>query len=209
MRLLLNKRERFHDVINDYSSLYNYSNKKEQLTISAGVLNFIWNHWNNFWRDYWIAHVSGGIDFNGIPITPIHNNYTDKQSCHYLLYACGKKNSHNSSNSINGVHQEATWGDPILMTNIATTMLTHHTHMTYLLGLLGHYQTYIQHFQRIRNSFIHLNNENVNKLNTLTGYYTFSPNHRLIDILETTEITTATKCFDNLLNNMTGLIQNL
>lgn len=209
MRILSNKSERFQDVVNNYSALYTYTNDKEQLVITAGVLNFIWNHWNNFWREYWIAHVSGGYDANNNLIIPIFNNYTDKQSCHYLLYACGKKNNHIQGNAIVAVYQEATWGDPNIMSNIATKMLPHHPQMNYLLGLIGHYQTYIEHFQRIRNSFIHLNNENIYNLNTLSGYYTFGPNHRLIDILETTEIHSATKCFDNLLGNMSGLIKNL
>ncbi|OOG77545.1 hypothetical protein [Flavobacterium sp. A45] len=209
MRDLAYRRERFCDVIEDYSILYTYSNDKEQLALSAGVLNFIWNHWNNFWRDYWLAHVSGGYDFNGNRITPIFNNYNDKQSCHYLLYACGKKSNHNNGSSIVGVHQEATWGDPNIISNIATKMLPYHNQMTYVLGLLSQYQTFILHFQRIRNSFIHLNNENIYNLNSLTGHYIFNDNHRLIDILETTEISTSTRCFDNLVNNMTGLIQNL
>jgi len=209
MRDLAHKRDRFYNVASNYSALYSYTNDKEQLTLSAGVLNFIWNHWNNFWRDYWIAHVSGGFDVNGNRIIPIFNSYNDKQSCHYLLYACGKRNNHNPGSSIIGVHQEATWGDPNIISNIATTMLPHHSHMNYVLSLLGLYQTYINHFQRIRNSFIHLNNENINHLNSITGYYIFNTNHRLIDILETTEISTSIRCFDNLINNMTGLIQNL
>ena len=169
MRYLSHKRDRFIDVIVNYSPLYSYSNDREQLTLSAGVLNFIWNQWNNFWRDYWIAHVSGGFDFGNNPIPPIYHNYTDRQSCHYLLYACGKKNSHVLGSSINGSHQEATWGDPDIITNIATTMLPSHGNMSLLLGLLGHYKVFIQHFQKIRNSFIHLNNEKVFQLNSLAA----------------------------------------
>lgn len=209
MRDLSRKRERFYSVTANYHALYTYSNDREQLTHSAGVLNFIWNHWNNFWRDFWIAHVSGGLDFSHAPITPIHSDYNDKQSCHYLLYACGKRTNHTPGARILGIYQEATWGDPRIISNIATTMLPHHTYMSYVLGLLGHYQTTIEHFQRIRNCFIHLNNENVYQLNTLTGYYRFKPKQRLIDILETTNIVTSTRCFDNLIDNMNGLIINL
>ena len=209
MRNLSHKRERFYSVVNNYSTLYSYTNQKEQLTLSAGVLNFIWNHWNNFWREFWIAHVSGGLDFNGNPITPIYINYNDKQSCHYLLYACGKRNNHVVGSSIIGVHQEATWGDPNVISNIATKIIPHHPYMNYVLGLLGHYQTTIEHFQKIRNSFIHLNNENIYNLNSLTGYYRFNPNQGLIDILETTDIASSNRCFDNLIDNMSGLIQNL
>lgn len=209
MRDLSHKRERFYSVSNNYSLLYNYTNQREQLTISAGVLNFVWNHWNNFWREFWLAHVSGGTDFNGDPITPIYPNYTDKQSCHFLLYACGKRRNHNTSDTIIGVFQEATWGDPDIITNIATTLIPNHTYMSYVLALLSHYNTILQHFQRIRNSFIHLNNENVYQLNSLTGYYTFAPNQRLIDILETINISTSNRCFDTLIDNMNGMLSNL
>lgn len=209
MRDLSHKRERFIDVVGNYSNLYVYTNQREQLTLSAGVLNFIWNHWNNFWREFWIAHVSGGVDFNNVPILPIHSNYDDKQSCAYLLSLCNKFRNYVPGARINGVYQEATWGDPKIITKIATQMLPNHAYMTYVLGLLSHYQIAIEHFQRIRNSFIHLNNENVYQLNTLTGYYRFNPNQKLIDILETTNIMTSDRCFDNLLDNMNGMIQNL
>jgi hypothetical protein len=210
MRLLSHKHRRFDDVIRYYSTFYtSTTNQKERLTLSIGVLNFIWNHWNNFWRDYWIAHVSGGYDLNNNPITSIHNNYTDKQCCHYLLYACGKRRNHNHGDAILGTYQEATWGDPTIITRIATTMLSHHTNMSYLLGLIGHYQIYIEHFQTIRNTFIHLNNENVYNLNSITGHYRFTSGQGLINILDTVEIYSSTRCFDNLLDNMTGLIDNL
>lgn len=210
MRLLAHKRRRFNDVIGHYSAFYTTAgSQKEQITLTVGVLNFIWNHWNNFWRDYWLAHVSGGLDLSNVPITPIYSNYSDKQSCHYLLHACGKRRTHNPGDFIIGTHQEATWGDPNIITGIATSISLHHPNMTYLLGLIGHYQTYIGHFQTIRNTFIHLNNENVYNLNSLTGYYSFTANQGLLDILEATEIVTTTRCFDNLLDNMTGFIDNL
>lgn len=209
MRNLSHKRERFYNVSNNYALLYRYTNHREQLALSAGVLNFIWNHWNNFWREFWIAHVSGGFDLHNNPIIPIYPNYDDKQSCHYLLYACGKRRNHNPGDRIVGVFQEPTWGDPNVITNIATTLIPNHAYMTYVLGLLGHYTTTLEHFQKIRNSFIHLNNENVYQLNSLTGSYTFAHDQKLIDILETTNITTTNRCFDNLIDNMNGMLLNL
>lgn len=209
MRDLSHKRERFYQVTASYSSLYTYTNKKDQLTVTAGILNFVWNHWNNFWRDFWLAHASGGYDFLGNRIVPIRNNYTDKQSLHYLLYLCGKRRTHIIGDSLNSVHQEATWGDPAIIAHIATGMITHHPYMNYVLGILSHYQTHIQHFQRIRNSFIHLNNENISHLNSLKPYYIFDTHHHLIDILETTEITTSIRCYEYLLDNMTGMLRNL
>lgn len=209
MRDLSHRRERFYSITEDYSSLYLYSNQQEQLALSAGVLNFIWNSWNNFWREFFIAHVSGGLDLDKNPITPIHPDYRDKQACHYLLHACGKRKLHNIGDSIAGVYQEVTWGDPAVIARIATHLIPHHSNMNYLLGVLAIYQTTIEHFQKIRNSFIHLNNENIFYLNQLTGHYSFSPNQNLIDILESTNISSTTRCFDNLIDNMNGMLTNL
>lgn len=208
-RDLSRKRKRFEEVANNYSNLHIYSNTKEQLIISSGVLNFIWNHWNIFWRHYWIAHVSGGQNIDGSYIPPIHPNYSDKQCCHYLLYCCGKRSIHKYGDSIVGGHQEATWGDPKIITDLASHFSGIHTHTTTILGLLNHYKLFIEHFQLIRNSFIHLNNENIYNLNKIVGYYIFNPSHRLIDILDTTEISSSSKCFVNLVDNMKGMIINL
>lgn len=210
MRDLSHKRERFYSLADDYSALYSYSNKQQQLTVSAGILNFIWNGWNNFWREYWLTHVCGGLDFSKNPITPIHVNYRDKEACHFLLFACGKRNRHNLNDSILGSHQEATWGDPKIIADIATHLMPYHnTNMSYLLGVLGIYQTSLEHFQKIRNSFIHLNNENINNLNSISGHYSFNSNQKLIDILDSTNINTSTQCFANLVDNMRGMLQNL
>jgi hypothetical protein len=209
MRNLIYKKMRFVKVVDIYSSLYVYTNSKEQLIISSGVLNFIWNYWNNFWRDYWITHVSGGYNMDGSYISPIYSKYNDKQCCHYLLFACGKRKQHNYGDSINGSYQEVTWGDPKIIADIASHFLTTNNHMNIVLGLLSHYKTFIEHFQIIRNSFIHLNNDNIYYLNKIAGYYIFGPNHRLIDILDTKEISSSTICFINLTDNMKGMIRNL
>ena len=83
---LSKKRIRYLEISRNYSDLYQYTNDKEQYVISSGVLNFIWNSWNNFWRDYWVCHVSGGIDFQKNPVLGIYPGYNDKQCCHFLLY---------------------------------------------------------------------------------------------------------------------------
>lgn len=200
------------NTVDNYSILYNYQSEREKLAISAGILNFIWNQWNNFWREFWIAHVSGGFDFNENKITPFYNNYDDKQACHFLLYACGMRKNHHLGDRISGRYQEVTWGDPKTIENIAQTFFTiniYPAYMTYVLGLLNHYKTEINQLKDIRNSFIHLNNENVNKLNLIASHYIFEPNQKLINILESKSIVNNTRCYDELLNNLNGMIENL
>ncbi|WP_421918469.1 hypothetical protein [Marinifilum sp.] len=209
MRHLSHKRNRFIKVANDYSGLLSYEDGKNQIIASSGVLNSIWNNWNNFWREFWIAYVKGGYDFSQNRIAPIYPNYTDKQACHYLLYLCGKRRRHNVGDSITYNNQEATWGDPNIISSLATGLVRHHSYMNYVLGVLNHYQIPIMHLQKIRNTFIHLNSENVNNLNTISSYYSFSPNQDLIDILDARDIGANVRCFDNLVSNMKGMIINL
>jgi hypothetical protein len=206
---LSKKRVRYIEICNNYSDLYKYTTDKERNVISSGVLNFIWNSWNNFWRDYWICHVSGGIDFKKNQICGIYPKYSDKQSCHFLLYKLGKRRNHNIGDSISGSYQEATWGDPQVIQKIAFELINDYPTMTTLLGLLSSYQNEIEHFQKIRNAFIHLNKDNVNGLNTLTGYYIFSTSQRLIDILESQSSASGTRCFDHLNESMKGLLLNI
>jgi hypothetical protein len=206
---LSKKRARYLKICTKYSRLYQYVNESEQYVISSGVLNFIWNSWNVFWRDYWICHVSGGIDFHKNPINGIYPRYNEKQCCHFLLYKLGKRNNHNYGDSITASYQEATWGDPLVIQKIAFELIPNHPQMTTLLGILSIYQTEIEHFQKIRNTFIHLNKDNINGLNSLSGYYVFSATQRLIDILESRSTSSGTRCFDHLNQNMTGLLLNI
>lgn len=206
---LRKKRVRYLEICRSYSDLYQYANDKEQNVISSGVLNFIWNSWNNFWRDYWICHISGGVDFRKSPVLGIYPEYDDMQSCHFLLYKLGKRRSHNYCDRINGSYQEATWGDPAVIQKIAVELNSHFPHMSTLLGILSVYQTDIEHFQKIRNAFIHLNKDNINGLVPLTGYYIFSSTHRLIDILESQSSTSGNRCFDHLNESMKGLLLNI
>lgn len=208
MRKLSDKKKRFLGIATHYSALYSYTNQKDQLTVSAGTLNFIWNSWNNFWRDYWLAHVQGGLDLTDTRIIGVHPNYNDKQGCYYLLTLLGRKSS-NPGASIAGTWQEVTWGDPKVISNVATQLLPNHPHMNHVLGILSHYQTSLEHFQKIRNSFIHLNNENVHSLNQISAYYSYGPNQELIDILESTHISSSTRCFDHLVDNMKGMMLSI
>jgi len=208
MRNLDFKRQRFLSTTDNYSSLYYYSDQREKLTKTAGILNFLWNNWNNFWRDFWIAYISGGYDLKRNPIIPLFPSYTDKQSCYYLLSLCGKRKSSPGA-TIVGNYNEPTWGDPTNIIKIASILAPNFPYMTYVLGVLSHYQIQIIHLQKIRNSFIHLNNENIFNLNSLASYYTFNADQKIIDILEAKYLGTDIRCIDNIVDNLKGMIINL
>jgi len=206
---LSKKRIRYIEICRNYVELYQFSNAKEQQVISSGILNFIWNSWNHFWREYWICHISGGLDFNRNRIPGIFPHYNEKQCCHYLLYKLGKKRVHNNGDCIIGSFQEATWGDPNIIQRIAFELIPAYPKMSNLLSILSSYQKEIEHFQKIRNSFIHLNNDNINGLNSISGYYIFNTSQSLIDILDSKSIINNSKCFDHLNENMKGLLLNI
>lgn len=211
MRDLRNRKKRVLEVLDKYENLYSFSNLEEYLVNSNGVLNFIWNNWNNWWRDYWLAHINGGYAINSTKLNKMFQ-YNDKQSLHYLCHLTGKFRRHNFGDSIIGTHQELTWGDYDRIEQIALELYSRHphlTHLNYLLSLIGTYQTEIKHFQLIRNSFIHLNNESVNKLNSIKAYYVFGSDQKLIQILESNHINSNRKCINHLVDNMRGLIINI
>lgn len=211
MRYLRDKKNRFLQVLDKYENLYKHTNKEEYLIVSNGILNFIWNNWNNLWRDYWLAHINGGFYIDSLSLNKIYK-YNDKQSLHYLCYLSGKFGRHITGQSITGSHQEITWGDFDKIEKIANEMyilFPHLTHINYLLSLIGTYKNEIQQFQLIRNSFIHLNNESIKKLETIRSHYIFTPDQTLIEILESKHISSNKKCINHLIDNMRGLIINL
>lgn len=206
---LCKRRVRYIRTSESYAKLFKYSNDKEQHVVSSGVLNFIWNGWNNFWRDYWVCHVSGGIDFRKNPVYGPYPSYNDKQCCHFLLHKLRKIRHHNYGDAITGSYQEATWGDPKIIQKIAIELNPHYPNMTNLLATLSLYQRDIEHFQKIRNAFIHFNKDNVKNLNAISGYYIFSGSQRAIDILNSTSTRSSMRCFDHLNAEMRGFLLNI
>ncbi len=203
------KRLRIIQSLDNYYPLYKYNSERERLTYTAGVLNSIWNLWNNFWREYWIAHIIGGININGSSVIPLYPNFNKKQAVFFLLIKLGKKSNNRIGDSIIGSFQEPTWGDINIIEKLAAGLLPNHANLSILLGLIGHYRIQVEHFQQIRNSFIHLNNENISKLKNIQSHYIFNSSQKLIDILEAETLSGNNKCFEDLIDNMKGLIMNL
>jgi len=208
---LRHKKQRIIQSLDNYHPLYqaNWEPERNKLSYTAGVLNSIWNVWNNFWREYWISHVIGGVYVNSLPIIPIYPNFYKKQAIFFLLIKLGRRNSSRLGNSINGTHEEPTWGDVKIIEKLAIELLQHHSHLQQLLYLIGHYKIQVEHFQQIRNSFIHLNNENISKLKNIQGRYIFNSSQKLIDILEANILGGSETCFEYLIANMKGLVLNL
>jgi len=208
---LRHKKRRIVQSLDNYRPLYKskWTPQRTKLSYTAGVLNSIWNIWNNFWREYFIAHIIGGLYVNGNLITPIQPNYSKGQAIFFLLIKLGKRKANRNGNSIIGTHQEPTWGDIIIIEKLASELLQFHPHLHQLLNLIGYYRIQVEHFQQIRNSFIHLNNENISKLNNIQNRYVFSSSQKLIDILEANILGGNETCFEDLIDNLKGLVLNI
>ncbi len=208
---LRHKKQRIVQSLDNYRPLYQstWSPERNKLSYTAGVLNSIWNIWNNFWREYWISHTIGGLYVNGSPIIPIQANYSKGQAIFFLLIKIGKLKQSRLGDSITGTHQEPTWGDIIIIEKLAIELLQFHPHLQQLLNLIGYYRLQVKHFQQIRNSFIHLNNENISKLNNIQSRYVFNSSQKLINILEANKLGSNETCFEDLVDNMKGLVLNM
>ncbi len=208
---LRHQKQRIIQSLDNYHPLYqsDWEPERNKLSYTAGVLNAIWNIWNNFWREYWIAHVVGGVYINNLVITPIHQYFSKKQAIFFLLIKLGKRSNNRLGDSIIGTHQEPTWGDANIIEKLAIELLQSHSHLRQLLNLIGYYRIQVEHFQQIRNSFIHLNNENISKLKNIQNRYVFNASQKLIDILEANILGGSETCFENLVANMKGFILNL
>lgn len=204
---LSKRRYRTICVIEKYRQLYRYSSKEEQLLVSSSVLNFIWNAWSMFWRAYWNVYIAGGYDLTRARVGGVFPRYTIPQSCAYAK-SLARGGSYTIGSTIQH-YQEPTWGDPKLIINVASGLLPHIPSMNYLISFITSYKTELEELQKIRNAYIHINNESVNSLRSLEPLYIFRHDQKLLDILETKRIGSSKICFDSLVDNMVGCLENL
>ena len=200
-------------VISKYTSYYVYSNPDEQLFVSSGLLNVIWNNWCQFWRNYWIFTIQGGIYLDKTLFAGIYPAMTRIQACAYAahLKCTPPKRSYNLGETID-FYKEPTWGDYDVIVNIAANlsgMPALSARMNYLIALLPTYQNELKEFQRIRNAFIHLNEGAVKDLETLRPLYIFGSDNNIVNILNATRVGHTSPCFKAMTDNMLGVLCNL
>lgn len=112
MYSLRKRKIRFFQVSNLSISHYD-STENDQLKkfiVATGLLNHIWQNWNQFWRAYWIAHVIGGRDLQNNKITPLYANLSEPEAVYYLLTLTGRKKK-GSTGFVRFSHEEITWGN--------------------------------------------------------------------------------------------------
>ena len=200
----------------------NYSNR-ETLIYSSGLINLIWNRWNSFWRNYWIANVIGGIGLDKKKLLPL-KLYADYSNLQVLCLMKDISNStgsikHKYGNSLKGGHEEITWGDAKKITNICSNLIKHSSDfglstmqidkLDLIISLLSTYKIYLDHCQQIRNTYMHLNEINIRDvLIPISSHYAFSGlKNNIINILGATHISDKTPCLVNISQHMTAMIQ--
>lgn len=210
---LVKQRTRTITIIAKYYSCYKYSNKTEKIIVSSSLLNIIWNNWCQFWRNYWIFNICGGIYLDKIRYIGIYPSLSPNQACAYAahLRSCSPIRSYNYGDYIQH-YQEPTWGDYDRIVNIATNLSNHpqlSSRMNYIISILPAYMNELKDFQKIRNSFVHLNYGAIKDLENIKSNYIFSCNSDILDILNARRIGNTSPCFLSMTDNMIGLLKNL
>lgn len=207
---LKKKRDRLLDIIDKNKDLYSHSNKKEQLIISSSLLNIIWNSWSDFWRNYWIVYITGGLSISESKIIGLHPEFDSCQACAFVnqfkRHPIITRYRHADTIPYYG---EPNWGDPTTIINIASGLISQITDCNYLVSFISIYKIELEEFQKIRNTFIHLNKNTIKQLQNMQCNFIFTADQSIIDILDAKRIGNSNICFYSMLDNMSGLLNNL
>lgn len=177
-----------HNQFKSFNRNSNYSlflfnkyslNTKEDYIFISGLLNFLWQSWNRFWRIFWLTYLSGGLDYrrNHISRIPQFQGKTENEILYYILYILGKRN--NPTGSIVASYQEPTWGDIDTIINLANRLCFPGESIELIrINVLSSFSVLgdtPKHFQTVRNASVHLDIDNINKvISTVIPYYTVS-----------------------------------
>lgn len=213
MYRLRQRRTRFSQISQASVDLYDFSERShiKKYIFATGVLNQIWQSWNYFWRSYWLAYVIGGKDLqNHRIISPIYPYYRESQALYYLLTLLGKRKA-NSQGSIIGSYQEATWGDFIVLQNLASQLSSHHTDIARVLSAFTLFGDSVQHFQIVRNAQVHISTSNMDKIiHTVVPSYVISSKIKYPhEILEARKLRSARPAINDWIYDMDQFLQEL
>jgi len=141
---------------------------------SCGILNFIWQSWNHFWRIYWLAHVFGGRGYQkliirntlGFPIMP-----KDEGAAIFQIFTQSGFNTKRFKGTI-PFHNEPTWGSINTIEKIAMRFSTPGTQVLSALSVFGQSA---EHLQAVRNCSIHIGKSGIVNLKShVLPYYSLS-----------------------------------
>lgn len=210
MYFLRKKKSRFAQISNLSLAHYNFtdSNQARKFIVATGLLNHIWQNWNQFWRAYWLAHIIGGKDLKNNKIIPLSSHLTEPQALYYLLTLINRKPK-GSTGVIKASYQEATWGDIKIIQDLALKLSSPKNSVNNVLNAVSLFSLTINHIQIIRNAQIHISKSNMNKLASVVPYYVISKPKYPHDIIEAKELSSGKTAINAWVENMNSFLSYL
>lgn len=159
---------------------------KECYIISTGVINAIWQSWNNLWRNYWFLFINGGVLGNGRDINPMAVDLPaipaspkqDEMLYNFLRPTFPNLYQRRFPQKKVPSYNEPTWGAMNLLSTITTYYSNEYTisgvstaaqSTTNLLGALNLIGTQVDHLQYVRNAAVHLTKDSVIHIKTVVA----------------------------------------
>lgn len=172
-RTFLNLQRRLNWADNEFRNQHKLANKSltnSEVFYLNGLVDYVWQAWNRFSREYFIHCSLGCTSKNGVIIPAANNVYPlTEDRVSYLSTRFTQPHKITAHGSNNVLRLEITWGDINKIIGLSAHCgLSNHATVTASFGggLLGP-----KHMQTLRNAIAHLNKETHLSLSALSSNY--------------------------------------
>lgn len=179
-------------------------NVKNELELH-GVINYLWQSWNHFWRYYWIYNYIGHTSPSGIKNqgNGLISSNQFNAIIYNILHITG--NRKNALGQISGSYQEPTWGSKKSIIDIATAL-----NSTSVIQYLGIYSQPIEHLQITRNGIIHIDKDNILRIKqNVIPYYQITSITKPTEILFANTLSQNQRAYKFWIDNLNGFLKNI
>ncbi len=156
----------------------------------AGLVNFSWQSWCHLWRSFWMANLEDSYDLKGNIQNKLQCNcgITYEEKAFFLKQLISNGNINHISPL--PYYKEPTWGGLNTIQELSIKLERYELNRFQdVIAACGTFNTSILHFQKLRNSLIHLNSPGVKAFkNEVLIYYTCRNFQHPLDILFTTPL---------------------
>jgi len=188
----------------------NETDQLKKFIVATGLLNHIWQSWNQFWRAYWISHIIGGNNLQNQKIIPLNSNLSEPEALYHLLTLIPNKKKRGSKGTVHYSYQEATWGDLKIIEDLAFELSSSSNNISNVSNAVNLFGINIKHFQTVRNAQTHLSASNMKKLSLVTPYYVIGSKPKYPhDIIEAKELVSSKIALRAWIENMNDFLAYL
>ncbi|MCK9798961.1 hypothetical protein M1B34_14890 [Pseudomonas sp. MAFF 302030] len=142
----------------------------EEIFFLNGLVDYVWQAWNRFSREYFFKCCMGCHTKNGVQIAAANNlQPVSEERISYISTMLSRPNKISTNGLNSTLRYEPTWGDIDKIISLsALCQLSNHANITASFGggLLGP-----KHLQKVRNAIAHLNKETHNDVIGLASLY--------------------------------------